>query len=194
MATTQQAAPSTTATASWLAPAELRTLEAFCDALLPSLQPPEGEDDSSGFYARSASQLGIARLMAETLAGESPETRAGLKKLLGTLNNPLMCMLLFGQPRGLAQMTPAAREAALRKMSTHARAEVRQGFQAVKRLACALFYSAPIADGVNPNWPALGYTPAPPPPAPEAAPKRIRTVAVTGDLTLTADAVIVGSG
>ena len=193
MATIQQAVPPAT-TASWLTPTELRTLETFCDALIPSLQPPEGEDDAHGLYARSAHDLAIAQRMAETLGGESPETRAGLKKLLSTLNSPLMCMLLFGQPRGLTHMAPAARESALRKMAAHSRADVRQGFQAVKRLACALFYSAPIADGVNPNWPALGYTPAPPPPTPEAAPKRIRTVAVTEDLALTADAVIVGSG
>ncbi|HLZ23255.1 MAG TPA: GMC family oxidoreductase N-terminal domain-containing protein [Ktedonobacterales bacterium] len=193
MATTEQAA-APAMTANWLTPTELRTLSVFCDTLIPTLQPPDGEDDAHGLYARSARDLDIAQRFAATIEGESPEVRLSLKKLLGTLNSPLLCMLLFSQPRGLAHMPPAAREAVLRKMSTHSRADVRQGFQAVKRLACALFYSTPITDGANPNWPALGYAPAPPPPSPDVAPKRIGTVAVTGDLALTADAVIVGSG
>lgn len=194
MATTQQTPAQAPATASWLTPAQTRTLEVLCETLIPSLPPPEGEDDSHGFYARSASDLNVAQTMVETLSGESPESRASFKKLLDTLGSPLMCTLLFGRPQAFAQMAPAAREAALRKMSAHSRADVRQGFQAVKRLACAVFYSAPNADGTNPNWSALGYSPPPPPPSPEAAPKRIRTVPVTDDLALTADAVIIGSG
>jgi choline dehydrogenase-like flavoprotein len=79
-------------------------------------------------------------------------------------------------------------------MSISSLAKLRQGFQAVKRLAVFIFYGAPTAERSNPNWPALNYTPAPPPPSPEITPKRIRTLDIRGDETLTADAVIVGSG
>ncbi len=92
------------------------------------------------------------------------------------------------------KMQSAQREEALQRMSNSSLAKLRQGFQAVKRLAVFIFYGAPTAERSNPNWPALDYTPAPPPPSPEAAPKRIRTLEIRGDETLTADAVIVGSG
>ena len=43
MATTQQPTPSTPAATDWLSPAEMRTLEAVCEALLPPTPPPAGE-------------------------------------------------------------------------------------------------------------------------------------------------------
>ena len=92
------------------------------------------------------------------------------------------------------KMAPEQREVALQRMSNSSLAKLRQGFQAVKRLAVFIFYGAPTTERGNPNWPALNYTPAPPPPLPEVAPKRIRTLDIRGDETLTADAVIVGSG
>ena len=63
MATTQFPVTST-ATTDWLTPAEMRTLEAVCEALLPPTPPPAGENDADGYYARSASDLGVATLMA----------------------------------------------------------------------------------------------------------------------------------
>jgi choline dehydrogenase-like flavoprotein len=194
MATTQRVETVTASGVEWLTPMELRTQEAICEALLPSVAPPAGEDDSHGLYARSARDLQVARQMAETLAAESPETRADFKKLLGSLNSPLIGMLLAGKPQGFAHMSLAARQTALRRMSVSSLAQMRQGFQAVKRLAGFIFYSASVVEGVNPNWPALGYTPAPPPPSPEEAPKRIHPLPIEGELALTADVVIVGSG
>ena len=62
------------------------------------------------------------------------------------------------------KMAPEQREEALQHMSNSSLAKLRQGFQAVKRLAVFIFYGAPTAERSNPNWPALDYTPAPPPP------------------------------
>jgi choline dehydrogenase-like flavoprotein len=192
MTTPQSAAPA--ATASWLSPAEMRTLEAVCETLTASVSPPPGESDPHGLYARTARELDVARLMAETLALEDPESQADFHQLLRTLGGPLGGVLLAGLPRGLASMTPAQRTRALTVMAEHRMPKLRQGFQALKRLALFIFYSAPDASGTNPNWPALGFTPPAPPPTPSAAPKRIRPLAVHGDLLLSADAVIIGSG
>jgi choline dehydrogenase-like flavoprotein len=175
----------------------MRTLAAICEALLPSCQPPEGEADPHGLYACSAADLDIARLLAETVGQDTPEARASFKQLLGLLNSAAGGLLIASRPVSIARMPLAAREAALRKMSTHRMAMLRQGFQALKRLSTFTFYATPdpaSASGDNPNWPALGFTPPPPPPSPEATPKRIRTLPVGGDLALTADAVVVGSG
>ncbi len=178
----------------WLTAAQRRTLEAICDALIPSVPAPESEDDSYGYYARSARDLDVARLMAETLSQESPESRDQFKRLLDLLGSPAGGLLVVGRPRGLADLSLTERQRALRRMSLSALPMLRQSFSALKRLAHFIFYSVPQEDGRNPNWPAIGYTPAPPPPSPEAAPKRIRTLAVESDLALTADAVVVGSG
>ncbi|MEO7000295.1 MAG: GMC family oxidoreductase N-terminal domain-containing protein [Ktedonobacterales bacterium] len=205
MATTQHrpaqtAAQVTTPTAatSWLTPADMQTLESICEALIPSVTPPvtSPADQSavSDFYARSARDLGVAQVMAETLADESPESRAQFKQLLGLLQSPLAGLTLVGRPQSFVHLPLATREKLLRKMSVSSLGTLRQGFQAIKRLATFIYYSAPVVDGANPNWPALGYTPATPPPVAELAPKRIRPLALDGDLILNADAVIVGSG
>ncbi|MGO8949031.1 MAG: GMC family oxidoreductase N-terminal domain-containing protein [Ktedonobacterales bacterium] len=193
MATEQQSS-SATAAVNWLTPTQMRTLEAICEALAPPVPPPDGEADLYGLYARSARDLPVAQLICEALALDTPENRRDFQRLLGTLNSPLAGMVLAGRPQGFAQLSLAARETALRKMSTSSRADLRQGFQAVKRLALFLFYAAPGEDGHNPNWPALGYERPPLPPPAEAVPKPIHPLSVTAPLTLSADAVIVGSG
>jgi choline dehydrogenase-like flavoprotein len=193
MATTQQPQAQTGA-ATWLTSDEMRVLEAVCDTLIPSLAPPAGEDDPHGLYARKASDLNVAQSIAETLALESPESKADFKQLLGLLNGPAFGLLTISRPRSFMKMAPEQREEALQRMSNSSLAKLRQGFQAVKRLAVFIFYGAPTAERSNPNWRALDYTPAAPPPSPESAPKRIRTLDIRGDETLTADAVIVGSG
>ncbi|MFI5275087.1 MAG: hypothetical protein ACHQ4H_18815, partial [Ktedonobacterales bacterium] len=154
MAKTQRPAQAPAASGTeWLTATELRTLEAVCEALIPSAPAPDGERDTTGLYARTARDLQVPQLLAETLAAESPESRADFKKLLGTLNQPLVGMLLAGRPQGFASMSLAARQNALRRMSISSigGGQLRQGFQAVKRLAGFIFYSAPNADGLNPN-------------------------------------------
>lgn len=192
-ATNQQAQVATSA--AWLSPRELAALAAVCDALIPSLVPPDREGDPHGLYARRASDLDVAGQIAALLADEDPQTRADFHQLLGLLGGPVFGLLLGRGPRAFTSLNPAQRQRALSAMSTSRVAKLRQGFQALKRLATFIFYSAPVpATSTNPNWPALGFSPPPPPPSAEAAPKRLRPLAVTADLSLTADAVVVGSG
>lgn len=175
----------------WLTESEHRTLEAVCQALIPSGPPPPGEEDRHGLYARSAGDRQVARIVEEILTGESPQARAEFKQLLALLGSPVCGVLLAGRPRGLVELPVEARERALRAMSTSAVPQLRQGFQALKRLAHFVFYAAPGEDGANPNWPALGYVPTRPD---VQALKRIRTLKIDGDLMLSADVVVVGSG
>ncbi|GAC1447250.1 MAG: GMC family oxidoreductase [Ktedonobacterales bacterium] len=191
MATMHDMVATGTAAAHWLTQRETQTLAAVCEALIPAVPTPAGATDPHGLYARSAHEVQLAERIAEVLAAEDPQTRAEFKQLLGLLGGPLAGVLLGGLPRGLPHMSPARREAALRAMSTSSLPQLRQGFQALKRLATFLFYAAPNADGLNPNWPAIGFAP---PPSPPTAPKPLHPLPLTADLTLTADAVIVGSG
>lgn len=191
----QSTSVAATPAGTWLNPAEMVLLAAICDALVPAVAPPAGDADPHGLYARTASALDVAGQIATLLASEDPQTQAEFHQLLGVMRGPAFGLLLGKGPRGFLRFSPAARPAALAAMSISRVAKLRQGFQALKRLATFIFYAAPDAvTGTNPNWPALGFTPPPPPPPAGTAPKRLRPLAVTADLALTADAVIVGSG
>lgn len=194
MATTQHVMTTTPPTTDWLSASELRTLELVCDTLIPALSPPDGMADPHGLYARPASAIGVASLVAETLSYETPEKQAQFKQLLSLFDSPLFGVLLDGRPRRFTRLAAPAREAALRRMAVHRMAMLRQGFESLKRLTGFIYFSAPGEDGTNPSWPVLGYSPPPLPPALEAAPKRIRTLPIDRDVALTADVVIVGSG
>jgi choline dehydrogenase-like flavoprotein len=199
MTTTQATPPPARAAmasaSAWLSAREMAVLSAVCDTLIPAITPPAGAADPHGLYARPASALDVAGQIAALLADEDPQTRAEFHQLLGIMRGPLFGLLLGRGPRGFLRLPAGQRPAALAAMSTSRVAKLRQGFQALKRLAAFIFYAAPDpATGTNPNWPALGFTVPPAPPTPDAAPKRLRPLAVTGDLALTADAVIIGSG
>ncbi|HEV2035600.1 MAG TPA: GMC family oxidoreductase N-terminal domain-containing protein [Candidatus Dormibacteraeota bacterium] len=177
----------------FLSPEETRTLEAVCDALVPSLRPDPGADDPGGLLARSASDLEVARLLVGALALEPPETRARFRRLLVLMGSASFGALLTGRPQGFAQQPVLLRERALQRMAVSPLPFLRQGFQTLKRLVTFIFYSAPTG-GVNPNWAAIGYTPSRPARSAQDTPKPIRTLAVTDDVELTADAVVIGSG
>jgi choline dehydrogenase-like flavoprotein len=193
MATTQFPVSSATTT-DWLAPAEMRTLEAVCEALLPPTPPPAGENDPDGYYARSATDLGVATMIAEALSQQSLETRAQFKQLLGLMGKPLFGVLVMGRARRFDRMSLSARASALRKMRDSSLPALRQGFQGLKRLTGFIYFGAPIADDPNPNWSTLSYPTPPAAPSESAFPKRIHPLEAHGDQTLTADVVIVGSG
>jgi choline dehydrogenase-like flavoprotein len=178
-------------TPTFLSADETRTLEAVCDALIPSISPADREDPG-GLMSRSASDLDVAGLLVEALAGMDGVTQARFRQLLGFMGSPLFGFLLAGRPRGFAQLPPRLQQRALQRMAESPLPMLRQAFQALKRPATFIFYSAPTG-GVNPNWPAIGYA-STAPPAARDAPKPIRTLPVVADVELTADAVVVGSG
>jgi choline dehydrogenase-like flavoprotein len=176
----------------FLTPAETRTLEAVCDALIPSTASATG-GDPDGLLSRAASDLDVAGFLVKALAPEPPVTRARFRSLLHLLASPWFGLLLTGRPAGFAELPPALRQTALRRMADSRWPWLRQAFQALKRPVAFIFYSAATGAG-NPSWAAIGYAPNHPPVAASEVPKPIRLLPVTGDLELTADVVVVGSG
>jgi len=179
-------------TPTFLSADQTRTLEAVCDALIPSISPA-GQDDPGGLMSRAASDLDVAGVLVDALAAMDVETQARFQQLLGFMGSPLFGLLMAGRPKGFAQLPPRLQGRALQRMAESPLPMLRQAFQALKRPATFIFYSAPIG-GVNPNWAAIGYNPSIPPPAAGETPKSIRTLAVVADVELTADAVVIGSG
>ncbi len=178
--------------AGWLSPDEFTIIEAVCDTLLPSLEPPVGSSDAiAAYYRRNAGDLHVPMLLAETLAHENAEAQTEFRQLLALMASPLGGLLLIANPKAFINLQRPRREKYLLAMANSPTAQLRQGYQALKRLATFIFYSVPNPQGTNPNWGVLDYqTPTPPP----TTPKTIKPLAITQDTTLECDAVVIGSG
>ena len=179
-----------------LSPAETLTLEAVCDAFAPSIQATEASDPG-GLLFRSASDLDVAGSLVQALAGEPADTLARFRQLLRLLGSPSFGLMMAGRPLGFARLPPPLRERILQKMAVSPLPFIRQAFQALKRPVLFIFYAAPrpsTTNGENPNWAAIGYWPNRAPAAARSVPKPISTIAVEGDIELTADVVVIGSG
>src|SRR6266487_4754760 len=154
--------------AGWLSPDEFRILEAICDSFFPSLEPPVGSSEAEvAYYRRRASDLHVAFVIAETLALENAEAQADVHQLLKLMTSPVSSLMLAGSAKPFTELSQEQREKYLLAMANSPLGQLRQGYQALKRLAGFIFYSVPNAEGVNPNWEVLDYS-APTPPHKDA--------------------------
>jgi len=158
------------------------TLARLCDTFVPAV---EAAEDPTGFWARSASDMGLPDVIEQQLATLADEQLDGLRRLLDA----------FAE-QGFNDAAPEAREQMVHAFADSS-PETLAGVHAFKGLTMMLFYAMPDPQtGRNPNWEAIGYPgPVSAPPAPDAVPKTIRTVGPVDDsLTLEADVCVVGSG
>jgi choline dehydrogenase-like flavoprotein len=192
-ASTTHTAKNENLVAGWLTQDEFSVLEAVCETLLPSLEPPAGSSRSvAAYYRRSARDVNVAQLVAETLSFENEQAKADFRKLLGVLSSSAAGLLLAGVPRPFRALTQEKRETYLAAMANSPMGQLRQGYQSIKRLSGFVFFAATDATGVNPNWEALDYQAPAPPPVDVSQP--IKPLRITEDVILEADAVILGSG
>jgi choline dehydrogenase-like flavoprotein len=160
------------------------TLRQLVDTFAPEVAVA---DDPTGFWARKGSDLGVDAAIAQQLSsGAVPEDQVeGLRQLLDALS-----------AQGFDDAPQEAREAILHGFMDNDPAAL-GGLSGLRALTFLLFYAIPDpATGRNPNWDAIGYPgPRAAPPSPDEAPKTIPiTRPAGGDLALTADVVVVGSG
>jgi len=161
-----------------LTDAQRTTLRAVCDTVVPSI---EHRPDPHGHWARKASDLGVDQAFEQMLDTFPPENREGMLQLLDALDQ-----------QHFAIQSQLSREQLLRNISLLG-PEAAAGVGALQGLTLFLHYGMPDPQtGTNPNWETFGY-PGPLTPPPDT-PKPIRPLAVSGDTTLEADAVVVGSG
>ncbi len=170
-----------------LLPRERSTLAALVDTLLPPV-PATG----AGSPWPSGRALGVDAEISELVAQEfSPTQRAEFRRLLATVDSPLLNLILGGRPVRFSALDARAREEYLFRWAASRLGVKRRGFQAIKRLALFLYYGRerPDRDSIRS---AIGVRPtvvvAPAPPS------RHRPVAVTGPVDIACDAVVVGSG
>jgi choline dehydrogenase-like flavoprotein len=155
------------------------TLRLFCDTVVPRI---ERDPDPLGFWARTASDLGVPEAAEGMLATLDEELLAGLLQLLDAID-----------AQGIARMpSQLSREQVLRNMSL-ASPEAAGGIQALIAMTLFLAYGMPDPQtGQNPNWQLFGY-PGPTSPPPQVR-KPIEPLVPDDGQTLEADVVVVGSG
>ena len=127
-------------------PAEYSIWAAVGDRIL-------AEEKPSG--APSPSQIDVAAKADAFLAPLPENDRKDLKQLLALFDNALFSALQGGPPRPFTQMSPDDQDAHLRRWQTSRLALQRTGYQAMKRLSCALYFSDPR------TYASVGY-PGPP--------------------------------
>jgi choline dehydrogenase-like flavoprotein len=161
-----------------LTDAQRATLRAVCDTVVPSI---ERTPDPTGHWARKASDLGVDQAFEQMLDDFPPEDRAGMCELLDAL----------GEQQFAAQ-SQYSREQQLRNIALLG-PQAAAGVGALTGLTIFLYYGMPDPQtGRNPNWETFGY-PGPLMALPDT-PKPLQPLAISGDTTLEADAVVVGSG
>jgi acyl-CoA reductase-like NAD-dependent aldehyde dehydrogenase/choline dehydrogenase-like flavoprotein len=162
-----------------------RTLAVLCDTFVPSLSPPEGEADPTGFWARAASHLAVPEGIEVMLlqANAPAEQIEGLRQLLDSLAE-----------NGMTPEAPLAQREELVHAFSASGPETLAGINAIRGLATTLHYALPdLGTGRNPNWEAMGY------PGPQSAPPdvpkplRTRRPSASGEV-IEADVCVVGSG
>lgn len=159
-------------------------LAALADTFAPAVRPPDAErDDPHGFWARTASDVGVGPLLADRLEELlAPEELADLGQLLDLL-----------RVTGFARLPQGGRERVLATLSA-VNPDAKLGLDGIRGVALQLFYGTVDATGHNPNWPELGY---PGPPDVPTGPRSLRGFVpgtASGTVELEADVVVVGSG
>jgi choline dehydrogenase-like flavoprotein len=179
--------------AGWLTVDEFAILQAICDTLLPSLEPPAGSSDIiAAYYRRCADDMQVAQILAEKLGQQSPDVQADIRRFLSLFVAPPVSLLLAGNARPFIALSQAKREHYLLALANSPLGVFRQGYQGIKRLVGLIYFSALDEQGVNPNWAVLDYTP--PEPQRQERPAPITPLTITEDSILEADVVVIGSG
>jgi long-chain-alcohol oxidase len=167
-----------------------RLVDAFArvvDTVFPAV-----EGDGPAWTATGSELLPEGALEALYRALPNDLNRRELRLLLHVLSAPGLGMFVTGKARPFISLSPAESADAFRWMGSHPLSRVRAGARALKTLA-----AYPLLTTADPShrpeaWAAIGY-PGPDGPPPKVG-KPIQTITVTGDATLSADVVVVGSG
>ena len=160
-------------------PLQRETLTAIVDTFVASVPR---EDDPDGFYAAKGSDVGADLAIEQYLLTHLPEEQlAGLLQLIDGAG-------LFD----FKDQAQSVREEILANLAAIS-PEAAGAIAALNQLSVLFAYSLPGPDGRNPLWAGMGY-PGPVQNPPADARKTLEVVAVSGDTTLEADVVVVGSG
>src|SRR5918998_1707699 len=147
------------------------TLRTLCDTIVPSIPH---DPDPTGFWARTATDVGADEAIVQALDLMPPDQKAGLQELLDVLAQ-----------QGFGDASQLSREQLLLNLQLASR-DAAFGVGALTSLS--LFFAYGLVDettGQNPNWKQFGY-PGPISATPDV-PKPIRPLVPESDTTIEAD-------
>jgi hypothetical protein len=134
---------------------ELRLLSADEYAVFAAAAARLAPGDGAGPRWPTAEALDCAGKADALMARVHPDVGADFKRLLRLCESSLLGAVIAGSPRPFTRATPAEQDARLEAWRRSRVAVLRSGYQALKRLAHATYYSSPEVYGL------IGY-PGPP--------------------------------
>src|SRR5512136_1003324 len=89
-------------------PGERQTLQTLCDTLVPRVP---GAPDPQGLFGRAATDLHVDEDIVGIVGNYlSPQQRADFHRLLRTVENPWLNLVLTGRPSRFTRLSAEARE------------------------------------------------------------------------------------
>jgi len=159
-------------------PLQRETLTAIVDTFVAAVPR---DDDPTGFYAAKGSDIGADVAAEQYLVARLPEEQlAGLLQLIDAAGLV-----------GLKNQPQADREAIIANLAGIS-PESARAVAALYQLSVIFAYSLPGPEGGNPLWAGMGYPGMVQ--APPQTPKTLDVITPSGETTLEADVVVVGSG
>ena len=159
-------------------PLQRETLTAIVDTFVAAVPR---DDDPTGFYAAKGSDIGADVAAEQYLVARLPEEQlAGLLQLIDAAGLA-----------GLKNQPQADREAIIANLAGIS-PESARAVAALYQLSVIFAYSLPGPEGGNPLWAGMEYPGMVQ--APPQTPKTLDVITPSGETTLEADVVVVGSG
>jgi len=130
-------------------------LEGHAPGGAPDLPAASAADIASQPAAPAPASLDVAGRIDAFLAPSDPATARDFKQLLALFDNALFSLVSGGPARPFTQMSPAQQDEQLGRWARSRLPMLRTGYQAMKRLCAAIYFSAPE------TYASVGY-PGPP--------------------------------
>jgi hypothetical protein len=121
----------------------------------PALPSAIASEVSAQPAAPTPAQLDVAGRIDAFLAPSDPAVAKDFKQLLGLFDNALFSLLCGGPPKPFTQMSAEQQDLQLARWAGSRLGLLRSGYQALKRLSSAIYFSEPE------TYASLGY-PGPP--------------------------------
>lgn len=161
-----------------------RQLAALCDTWVPSVRPPAGQEgDPTGYWGRTASDVGVPAMLADALARRFEDDE---------LDEVAALLDLLARAR-FASWPVGVRAAAVTGMA-RANPDARAGLEGLRALTLMYHHGSVGEDGRNPGWSLTGRPASPPTTSRDPAPATWAPDPGDGEVVLEADVVVVGSG
>ena len=176
---------------------QYQALCAACDALIPAIPAPEGDDVT--FWETKASDLGVPDRILEVIAIQNPDEQAEFQQLLKLMESGFIMGLLGGGFKKFRSQPQEKQERILQKWSESRLGKLRKAFGSLKKLTTFIFYGSSTEESrggktyySNPTWKSIDY--AGPLNIKAGTKPAIRTLIIDREEELHCQTLVIGSG